>query len=113
MITLFYDYIAEIVVFFLQERLNRAEVLVGNEPEHRCPPQNFAILGFHSPKSGTKASLRVLAGELGEMPVKKPLFNSQSDHRVVRLRFDFLDDSAQFESVAARDWFQHVTCRHA
>src|SRR5205823_9828630 len=74
----------------------------------------FRCLGFSFCRSQvTKTSLGVLAGELGEMPIKKTLLDSQSDRRIVRLRFDFLDDSAQFESVATLGWFQHVTLRRA
>src|SRR5205814_9999388 len=74
----------------------------------------FRCLAFSFCRSeGAKSSLGVLAAELGEMPIKKPLLDSQSHRRIVRLRLDFLDDSAQFESVAVRGWFQYVTLRHA
>ncbi len=74
----------------------------------------FRCLVFSFCRSkGTKPSLRVLAGELGEMPINEPLLDPQSDGRMVRLRLDFFDDSAQFESVAARGWFHYVARRHA
>jgi hypothetical protein len=39
------------------------------------------------------------------VPVDEPLIDPQFNAWVVRLRFDLLDDPAQFESIAARDWF--------
>jgi hypothetical protein len=43
------------------------------------------------------------------MPVEQALIDSRFNVWIVRLRLDFIDYAAQFESVPARCWFQDVT----
>src|SRR5436309_15938810 len=45
---LFYDHIAEIIMFFLQERFDCPEMFLRKKTEQGRTSQNFAVLYFHS-----------------------------------------------------------------
>src|SRR4029450_5288548 len=40
-------------MLFLQERFDGVKMFIGKKAEHRCTPQKFAVLYFHSTETGT------------------------------------------------------------
>src|ERR1700722_3020539 len=66
-----------------------------------------------SGRRGREEQIDMFVRQFGEVAVQQELFNTRLDRRIIRLRFNFSNYATQFESVAARHWFDHLAVTNA